>query len=306
MLSDKKVLVTGATGQIARPIAEHLAGDNEVWCAARFTHPERKAEIEALGIKTCQWDLGADDFSNVPSDFTHVVHSAALMVTPEHDEGVRVNAEGAAMLMQHCRNAEAFLFVSSFCLYQRQEPTHAYKETDPLGGLATYGSSYPVSKIAAEGAVRAAARMLDLPTTIARMNIGYGTSSWGGLPVMYFEKMLNGEPIPVPIGYDNWGSPIAEQDIAEQGSGPLFDIASVPATIVNWAGDTPLTDREFCEYLGGLTGIVPEFVESEITMDSFVSDNTRREHLIGKCNTDWRDGMRLAIAARFPDVTLSR
>jgi nucleoside-diphosphate-sugar epimerase len=300
MLEDKKILVTGATGQIARPIADHLVKHNEVWCAARFSHPERKAEIEALGIVACPWTLGSEDFSTLPTDFTHVVHSAALMVTPEHDEAVRVNAEGAAMLMQHCRGAEAFLFVSSFAIYKRQDPEHAYKETDDLGGYATYGSSYPVSKIAAEGAVRAAAQMLELPTTIARMNVGYGTASWGGLPVAYFELMQKGQPIPVPIGYDNWSSPIAEQDIAAQADGPMFDIASVPATIVNWAGDTPLTERQYCEYLAGLAGIEAKFVESEVTYDAFISDNTRREELIGKCNTDWREGMRATIEARFP------
>jgi len=300
MISDKKVLVTGATGQIARPIAERLAEDNEVWCAARFSRPEAAAELEALGIVPCRWDLGSDDFSMLPTDFTHVVHAAALMAAEEHDEAVRVNAEGAGMLMQHCRSAEAFVFVSSFCLYQKQAPDHPYAEVDPLGGNATYASSYPVSKIAAEGAVRAAARMLELPTTIARMNVGYGMSSWGGLPVMYFDKMLRGEPISVPVGYDNISSPIAETDIAEQAGGPLFDIASSPATIVNWAGDDPVSERQFCDYLGGLAGITPTYVESEVTFDCFVSDNTRRRELIGPCQTSWKDGMRRTIEARFP------
>jgi nucleoside-diphosphate-sugar epimerase len=35
MLADRKVLVTGATGQIAGPIAENFAENNEVWCTAR-------------------------------------------------------------------------------------------------------------------------------------------------------------------------------------------------------------------------------------------------------------------------------
>ncbi len=301
MLSDKKILVTGATGQIAGPMAKHLVANNEVWCAARFTNPELKAEIEELGIVAAPWTLGSGDFSTLPTDFTHVIHSAFLGPQEQrHDEAVRVNAEGAGMLMAHCRAAEAFLFVSSFCLYSRQDPEHAYAETDPLGGYATYGASYPVGKIAAEGAVRSAAQILELPTTIARMNIGYGTSGHGGLPIMFFDMILKGQPIPVPIGYDNWGSPIAEQDIAAQADGPLFEIASVPATIVNWAGDQPITDRQTCDYLGELAGVTPNYVESEVTWDSFVSDNTRREQLIGKCATDWKVGMRQAVETRFP------
>jgi UDP-glucuronate 4-epimerase len=300
MLSDKKVLITGATGQIARPVAELLVNDNEVWCAARFTQPDARREVEALGIKTIQWDLASHDNSALPTDFTHVLHSAALMVTDDHEEAVRVNAEGAGLLMQHCRAAEAFIFVSTSGVYRRQEPDHAHKETDPLGGLATYASGYPIGKIASEGAVRAAALMLDLPTTIARMNIGYGKDSHGGLPVTFFGLMLEGKPIPVPVGYDNWGSPIGEDDIARQGAGPLFEIASVPATIVNWAGDDAISTRDFCDYLGGLAGLTPHYQETAVTFDSFVADNTRREALIGPCQAGWHEGMRRVIESRFP------
>ncbi len=67
------------------------------------------------------------------------------------------------------------------------------------------------------------------------MNIGYGMASHGGVPVMYCQQMLAGQPVGVPFGYENWGSPISEDDIAEQASGPLFDVASVPVTVLNWA-----------------------------------------------------------------------
>jgi nucleoside-diphosphate-sugar epimerase len=66
MLVGRKILVTGATGQIAGPIAEDFALNNEVWCAARFTNPQRKAELEALGIKTCMWDMDSGDNSSLP------------------------------------------------------------------------------------------------------------------------------------------------------------------------------------------------------------------------------------------------
>jgi nucleoside-diphosphate-sugar epimerase len=302
VLTGKKVLVTGATGQIARPIAERLAAENEVWCAARFTNPDARRELESVGIVTCPWTLGSGDFDGLPTDFTHVVHSAALMAAPEHDEAVRVNAEGTGLLMQHCRRAEAFVFISSFGLYQRQDPLHAYAETDPLGGYATYASSYPISKIATEGAVRAAARILELPTTIARMNIGYGKSGWGGLPVRFFDMIRKGEPVPVPAGYSNWGSPISEEDIAEQGAGAIFDIASVPATIVNWAGDEAVSERQYCDHLAAMAGLEVSYVESDITYDAFISDNTRRLELIGPCKVDWREGMPRAVASWFPEA----
>ena len=35
-LSGEKILITGATGQVANPVAKALAVDNEVWAVARF------------------------------------------------------------------------------------------------------------------------------------------------------------------------------------------------------------------------------------------------------------------------------
>jgi UDP-glucuronate 4-epimerase len=306
MLSDRKILVTGATGQIGRPVAEKLVADNEVWCAARFSDPALRREIEKLGIKTCAWSIDSSGFSAMPDDFTHVVHSAFVVIEPQHDTAVRVNAESTGMLMQHCRRAESFLFVSASAVYERQEPEHLYAETDPLGGKASNMTSYPVAKIASEGVVRAAARMLDLPATIARMNIGYGMASHGGLPILFFHQILAGQPISVPRGYDNWGSPISEEGIAEQASGPLFDVASVPVTVLNWAGGEAVSHRQLAEYLGELAGIAPQFVEGDVTLDSFASDNTRREKLVGACTVRWSDGVRNTLERRFPDAFAAR
>jgi nucleoside-diphosphate-sugar epimerase len=292
MLEDRKILVTGATGQIAGPIAEDFAKNNEVWCAARFTNPDRKAELEALGIKTCLWDLDTGDNSSLPDDFTHVVHSA-INLSPDYDQAITTNAEGSALLMQHCCEAEAFLHISSTCVYKPHpdHPNHAYAETDPLGGLATYAEVYPVAKLTSEGSVRAAARMLNLPTTIARMNVGYSWTGHGGLPVMQYNTFKNGQPWLIPIGYNNIGSPIGGVDIAAQAH-KLLEIATVPATIVNWGGDDPVTDREMGEFVAELTGVTASFVDSPISFDSFWSDNTRREQLIGKCSMHWKDGVR--------------
>ncbi len=301
MIEGKKVLITGGTGQIAGPIVEDMVAKNEVWCPARFTDPTRKAELEAMGVKTILWEMKTGDHSMLPDDFTHVVHSAIDPVggLEHHDEGIAKNAESTALLMQHCRNADAFLYVGSFCVYRRHEdhPDHAYSETDALGGMASYDPGYPVAKIATEGAVRSAARMLDLPTTIARMNVGYSWTGHGGLPVMAYHLLSAGQPIPEPIGYEDMCSPIAGEDIAAQAH-LLLEAASVPATLVNWAGDEPVSDREMVEYVAELTGLEAEFVESPVAFDTFISDNTRREDMIGKCSVHWRDGIRDTLERR--------
>jgi nucleoside-diphosphate-sugar epimerase len=162
--------------------------------------------------------------------------------------------------------------------------------------------SYPIAKIASEGVVHAAARMLNLPSTIARMNIGYGMASHGGVPVMFCQQILANDPIGVPFGYDNWGSPISEVDIAEQAGGPLVDVASLPVTVLNWAGDDAVSHPQLAAYIGELTGIAPRYVESEVTFDAFASDNSHRKEYIGACQVPWRDGVRDTLARRFPDA----
>jgi nucleoside-diphosphate-sugar epimerase len=216
-----------------------------------------------------------------------------LHVSPDYDESITNNAEASALLMQHCRKAEAFLHVSSSCVYKRHpdHPHHSYAETDPLGGLASYAEVYPVIKITSEGAVRAAARMLELPTTIARMNVGYSWTGHGGLPVMQYNTFKEGRPWLAPIGYSNMGSPIGGEDIGRQAH-MLLEVASVPATIVNWGGNEPVSDRQMGDYVAELTGVTPSFIEGAISFDSFVSDNSRREQLIGQCAVHWKDGVK--------------
>jgi nucleoside-diphosphate-sugar epimerase len=47
MLESEKVLITGATGKIAFPIARALAQRNEVWGAARLRNPGDRDKLAA-------------------------------------------------------------------------------------------------------------------------------------------------------------------------------------------------------------------------------------------------------------------
>lgn len=313
--------MTGATGNVARSLTLQLARENEVWAAARFsdgstpapsTGPDgsdtkqydgaaERALLEQHGVRTVRWTLGDPEMPGLPDDFTHVVN-AAVHFDARHDVAVHANAVGAAVLMAHCPRARAFLHVSTSAVYEHLEPDHWHRETDPLGGTYVPLPSYTVSKLAAEAAVQSAAQILGVPTTIARMNTAYGTSRRGGIAVEQFAMMLRGEPIAVPIGHDDWCSPIDERDIADQGSGPLFDIASVPATIVNWNGDDAVSQRQYCQYFADLAGLDVRFEEREITWDSRIGHPARRRSLIGPCAHRWQDGMRRAIEHYFPGV----
>lgn len=303
-MTGKKILVTGGTGQVARPVAEALAAGNDVWCLGRFGTPGVERELRERGITTWRWDM--DDTSEyalkgLPEDFTHVIHSAVRRGEDgDFNAAVEVNSVAAGRLMTHCRTAEAFLYVSTGALYARQTLDHAYTESDPVDGVADWLPAYPVGKIATEGAVRAFARVLGLPTTIARLNIAYGPGGYGGVPMLYFQRMLAGEPIAVPRSGQNWCSLLYTDDLVAQVP-RLWDAASVPSTLVNWGGDESVGITDCVRHIEELTGVPARLVPSDVTRETYRFDPTLRRALTGPCEVTWRDGIRRTLEALYPD-----
>ena len=97
--------------------------------------------------------------------------------------------------------------------------------------------------------------MLNVPTTIARMNVSY--SALGGLPAYQLDMVVNDMEVPVMQG-GAWFNPIDEDDINLQIS-KLLGVASVPATICNWGGDDAVSTEEYVTYLASLVGKTPKF-----------------------------------------------
>ena len=112
-------------------------------------------------------------------------------------------------------------------------------------------ATYSVCKIAAEGVARTTARLEDLPTTIARLNVPYGDN--GGWPAFHLEMILADQPVPVHPEAPNLFNPIHDDDIVRQ-LDSLLDAATVPATIVNWGGSEQVSIEEWSAYLGELAG----------------------------------------------------
>jgi UDP-glucuronate 4-epimerase len=302
-LYGKKILITGGTGQVARPLAEALASANNVWCIGRFSSPGIEAELQAANITTAHWDMddtATEAYRALPTDFTHVFHSAFRRGDgTDFTQTIEVNSVACARLMSHCRNAEAFLFVSTGAIYKRQTLEHAYRETDPIDGVADWLPTYPVAKIAAEGTVRAMATTLELPTTIARLNIAYGPGTYGGVPMLYFERMLAGDPIPVPLNGQNWCSPLYTDDLVNHVP-KLWAAATVPATLVNWGGDEPVGITDCIHHIQQLTGVEAKLTQSVVTRETYRFDPNLRSSITGPCNVSWEDGIRRTLECLYP------
>lgn len=297
MISGEKILVTGVTGIVGRPIAEHLARDNEVWGVARFagdadrSDPSSvtsvRAQLDAAGITTRAVDLGSGDFGELPTDFTYVLHLAWMRSNlTELQQAIRTNVEGPGLLLQHCRRAKAALVMSGMGIYSGlDDPWHAYGEDDPIGrGATAYAPTSPACKLGVESVARFCARALDLPVVITRLNTFMGVPS--SFPGMHIDAVLAGREMVAPHD-PNPHSPIHVDDMTWQLEA-LLDAAATPALITNWCGDEVVTAQDWTRRAAKLSGRPGTIVVKAPPAGSplgTVADPTRRRSLTGPCRT---------------------
>jgi UDP-glucuronate 4-epimerase len=291
-------LITGPTGQVAAPIARALAADNEVWGIARFTDTAAREGLEQAGIRCHTVNLAIGDFSGVPTDFDYVLN-LAVAKSGRWDKDLAANAESVGLLMAHCREARAFLHASSAAVYDPPDDEPRTERTALGDNHKSLFPTYSISKIAGEVVARSMARVLGLPTIVARLNVPYGDN--GGWPFYQMEMMLAGVPIPVPPGGAARYNPIHEDDVIAT-LPKLLEAASVPATTVNWCGEQTVSLQEWCTYIGSLIGREPVFELSEQALRGGPTDVTLMRELVGGTTVDWRDGIRRMVKKFHPEL----
>ncbi|HEY6132135.1 MAG TPA: NAD(P)-dependent oxidoreductase [Halioglobus sp.] len=298
-LANKKILITGPTGQVALPVVEHLAKIADVYALARFRKAEERARIDSLGATVLQADLAdAATLSGVPEDFDYVLNFAVVK-SGDFDYDLAANAEGLGNLMTRCRGVKAFLHFSSTAVYEYngQEPR---AENAPLGdNHRVMFPTYSISKIAAETVCRFVAHQHRIPTTIARLSVPYGDN--GGW--MYFHLLMMQQGIPIDLHPDkpNFYNPLHVDDYIEKI--PYLLAAATPeVTTLNFGGSQKVSIEEWCAYISGLTGFEPIFKDNPKAFGSLCIDTQKMHAMIGETHVDWRQGIRRQIQALAPDL----
>ncbi|MEZ4290061.1 MAG: NAD(P)-dependent oxidoreductase [Myxococcota bacterium] len=300
MLRNEKILITGVTGAIARPVARALARDNEVWGAARFTDPALRAELEAAGVRTAPIDLETGDLDALPTDPTLVLHYAyTRRPSGEFEQAIRVNAIAPGRILERCRGARAALVVSAATLYSRHDdPYHAFEESEDVGFVAApWGPSSPVSKVTLEAVARFCAEAFELPTTIVRPSVPYGCAM--DMVTNVIDAVLDGRPVfavhdPQPL------SVIHIDDMIEQIE-PLLAAASVPARIVNWASDEVVTMQEVAALAAeraGREATIQVGAPPGVALGAVV-DTRRVRSIVGPCRRRFAEAFPAIFDARL-------
>lgn len=299
MLNNQKILITGATGKIAFPIARALASGNEVWGAARLRNPADREKLLAAGIKPLALDLSQGDLSALPTDFTYVFHSAVDPGQGDWRQCLLTNAHYSGDLLYHCRAARGFVFCSTGSIYgyQGQRPL---TESDPPG--VPLRANYSFSKVAAESVLSWVATHFNIPLAIIRVCSTYGPL--GGAPADRLDAILERKPIRLHPDKPNNYNPIYEDDYVALGIRALT-AARTPPLVVNWSGSETVSVEDYCTYMGELVGIAPIFEYSHDAHTPLWPDVAYMHEVLGRTQTHWRDGMRKMIRSRHPDLQLT-
>ncbi|MET0699843.1 MAG: NAD(P)-dependent oxidoreductase [Mycobacterium sp.] len=296
MLHGEKILITGATGKIALPIARALAEHNEVWGAARLRDPADRAQLTSLGITPVALDVAVGDYSELPDDFTYVFHAAVDVGTDDWARAVRTNAHSSGDLLYHCRAAKGFVLCSTGSIYgyPGQRPL-----TEADGPGVPLRANYSFSKIAAESVCTWISKHFGIPLTIIRICSTYGPQ--GGAPADRLEMMLAGKPIRLHPDAPNNYNPIYEDDYVELGIRAM-EVAAAPPIVVNWAGSETVSIEDYCTYMGELVGVEPIFEYTSAAHTPLWPDVTYMHEILGRTKVPWREGFRRMIQARHPEL----
>lgn len=298
MLDGQKVLITGATGKIAFPIARALAQRNEVWGAARFTNPSDRDRLASAGIAPLKLDMAEPDLSSLPDDFGYIFHAAVDPGVGDWTRCVQTNAHNSGALLHHCRSAKGFVLCSTGSIYGYQG-RRPLREADPSG--VPLRPNYSFSKVAAESVCSWVADRHQIPLTIIRICSTYGPE--GGAPADRLDAMLAAKPIHLHPDKPNNHNPIYEDDYVELGIRAM-EVADTPPVVVNWAGSETVSVEDYCTYMGKLVGVEPVFDYTADAHTPLWPDVTRMHQILGRTKVPWRDGFRRMITARHPELSL--
>src|SRR6185312_8444621 len=253
LLDGEKILITGATGKIAFPIARALAQRNEVWGVARLKDQRAHAKLATAGVRPVALDMSVDELSELPGDFTYVFHAAVDPGAGDWGHCVELNAQRSGDLLHHCRAAKGLVFCSTGSVYAYQG-RRSLTESDPPG--ASLRANYSFSKVAAEAVCTWIANRYRIPLTIIRICSTFGPE--GGAPADRLEMMLARKPIRLHPDKPNNYNPIYEDDYVALGIRAM-QVAATPPVVVNWAGSETVSVEDYCTYIGELIGVEPIF-----------------------------------------------
>lgn len=190
ILTNQRVLVTGATGFIGGHVARRLVEEKRAMVRVLVRNPSKAAELAVLGIELVEGDL--TDFASVERairDCSVVIHSAAQVSSvPERGTFEQSNVAGTENLVRAAVAAAVarFVHLSSIAVFGYRVSGEITDESP----RSHSGDPYSDTKLDSEEAVWRFMREHRLPGVILRPSAVYGPGSihWSVIPLKRIKK----------------------------------------------------------------------------------------------------------------------
>jgi nucleoside-diphosphate-sugar epimerase len=289
------VAVLGAGGKMGLHVARmaRLALDRAgrpeapVVAVSRFSSLRARDEFESRGISAVAADLLDEGALTGLPDFGTVYFLAGMKFgSAEQPETLRLFNEVMPARVAERYRQSVIVALSTGCVYSFVSPeSGGSRETDP----ADPRGDYAVSCHGREKAFSEASLRNGTPVALIRLN--YSVEYRYGVLVDIAQKVMEGTPIDVTMGYVNviWQRDAVEHVLRAEA------VAASPPAVLNIAGQPIISVRELAEKFGRRFDRVPIVTGSE-EPTAWLNDGSRAHGLFGAPQVDL-DEMIARVAA---------
>lgn len=272
-------LLLGAGGKMGPTLArmvrrglDAVGSRSDVAAVARFSNPKAEMALRDAGVSTHKVDLlDAGSVAALPDAENVIFMAGQKFGTSKHPElAWAMNTIVPAYVAERFRNSRILTF-STGCVYSNTTvESGGSLETDDLEPLGDYANSC----VGRERIFHWFSHKYKTPLSIFRLN--YSVDLRYGVLVDIAQKVLNGKPVDVTMGYAN----LIWQGDANARAIQCLEHASVPPFLLNVTGPEILSVRELAHRFARLFGKEAIITGTEADT-ALLSDAARSTELFG-------------------------
>jgi len=267
----KKILVTGATGQIGRFLIRKLNEKKYEFMGLDIRPGEKLPELKLFNFPLND-KKEFENHSEELKEFDTVIHLASKIniesdVLKSSDESLKLNVLGTLNLLEFLPNLEHIIFTSTYMTYGTPV-MELIDENHPTNPNNVYGAS----KLATEKFLQIFSKQKNIETTILRLMGVYGLEKPYNQAIPSFIKLISNDQKPTIFG-DGMikRNHIHVDDVVNS---IVNSIENKKSGIFNIGGKDSPNNLELIEIINQKFSkeITPKFVDSKDKQHSFVTD----------------------------------
>ncbi|MBN2326102.1 MAG: NAD(P)-dependent oxidoreductase [Candidatus Omnitrophica bacterium] len=241
--------------RMAKRAAEEVNPSLRVIGASRFSQPALKDRLQSWGVETISCDLLARDALEKLPDAENMVFMAGWKFGSSGRESMlwAMNTYLPALVAERFQKSRIVAFSTGNVYPFTPNQSGGPAEADPTGPVGEYAQSC----LGRERMFQYFSERFTTPCTLIRLN--YAVEMRYGVLLDIGQKIFNGIPIPLAMGYVN----VIWQGDANAQTLQCFDVCSSPPKIMNITGPDVLPVRWLAEEFGKRLGREPLFEGAE-------------------------------------------